>query len=67
MTRREVAELPWLCPDHPAAQIRHEWDQSHYVMNGYPAGEGVKSDHQYFCAECGRKLAAEETTNEPTT
>lgn len=49
--------LPWTCPQHPAAQIRHSWDQKHYVMNGYPAGSGFSSNHKYECAECGLELA----------
>jgi hypothetical protein len=51
-------ELPWTCLEHPQAQIRHLWDQSHYVLNGYPAGTGVQSNHRYECVECGRELAA---------
>ena len=32
----ETKQLPWVCPDHPDAQIRHEWDrtQSSHVLNG---------------------------------
>lgn len=51
--------LPWTCPDHPQAEIRHLWDQTHYVLNGYPAGQGIKSNHRYECAVCNRELAAE--------
>jgi hypothetical protein len=52
--------LPWQCPDHPNARIKHSWDEKHYVFNGYPAGEGIKSKHKYECNECGMELAEEE-------
>lgn len=55
--------LPWVCPDHPSAQIRHSWDQSHYIMNGYPAGLGIKSNDKYECAVCGRELAPPDSPN----
>jgi len=51
------ATLPWVCPDHPDAQVRCSWDETHYVMNGYPAGTGIKSNFKYECAVCGRELA----------
>ena len=51
---------PYFCPDHPNAQIRHEWDQNHYVLNGYPAGLGWQTGHQYFCSVCGLELCSEE-------
>ena len=60
---REVT-LPWACPDHPQAQIRRSWDQTQYVMNGYPAGVPLKSNYKYECAECGRELAPD-TKEEP--
>lgn len=50
-------EKPWVCPDHPDAKIRHLWDQTHTVLNGYPAGRGFSSNHKYECAECGLELA----------
>jgi hypothetical protein len=53
-------ELPSKCDKHPNAQIRHEWDQTHYVLNGYPAGTGVRSNHRYFCNECGLELCSDE-------
>lgn len=49
--------LPYTCSDHPKAQIRHEWDRSHYVMNGHPAGTGIEGNHHYYCNECGLELA----------
>lgn len=58
-TTDEVKALPWICPDHPEAQIRYSWDRTYYVFSdGYPRGGGVKTNHKYECAECGRKLAA---------
>jgi len=52
-------ELPWTCPKHPMAQVRHTWDEKQYVMNGYPAGQPLKLNHKYECADCGLELAAE--------
>jgi len=54
-----VKNLPYICPEHPEAMIKHEWTESQYVMNGYPAGIPLKSKHNYYCNECGRELAAE--------
>lgn len=54
---------PWLCPDHPDAQIRRSWDQTQYVMNGYPAGVPLRRNFRYECAECGRELASEAVSN----
>ena len=51
---------PYICPNHPKAQIRHEWDQTHYILNGYPAGQGIRGNHQYFCSICGLELCSEE-------
>lgn len=49
--------LPWRCPQHPDAQIRHSWTRHQYVYgDGYPRG-GHDSDHKYECAECGLELA----------
>jgi len=50
-------KLPYLCPQHPDAKIRHEWDESHYVLNGLPAGRGVKSNQCWTCSVCGRVLS----------
>jgi len=55
-----MSNLPSICADHPKAQVRHEWDQKHYVLNGYPAGTGIKGNHQYFCSVCGRELCSPE-------
>ena len=39
-----MSKLPWRCSEHPNAQIRHSWDEKHYVLNSYPAGAGIKSN-----------------------
>ena len=57
-----TAQLPWTCPKHPQAQIRHSWNETQYVMNGYPAGQPIRGGHRYECAECGIELADEHTT-----
>jgi len=62
VVEHQSEKLPWICPQHPKAQIRHLWDQSHYVMNGYPAGLGIQSNHRHECAECGLELAPETET-----
>ena len=54
-----MKELPWVCNDHPEAQVRKSWDRTYYVMNGYPSGSGIDSNFKYECAVCGRELAAE--------
>ncbi len=50
--------LPWVCPKHPNAQIRHSWDEKHHVLNGEPEGRGMRFNHRYECAECMTQLAA---------
>jgi hypothetical protein len=52
--------LPSICKKHPDAKIRHEWDQTHYVMNGYPSGLGTKSNSHYFCSECNLEVCSDE-------
>lgn len=50
--------LPYVCPDHPAAQILHEWNRTQYIQaHGYPMGIPLDSGHQYFCSKCKRELA----------
>ena len=53
--------LPSHCEKHPTAMIRHSWNESHYILNGLPSGEGIKSEHAYECADCGRPLAERKT------
>lgn len=55
----EIESLPWKCPKHPNAQIRHSWDEKRYVMNQYPVGQRIKCNHKYECAECGLELKPE--------
>lgn len=55
-------KLPYVCPDHPDAQIRHEWlrTEGSITMNGERRViERHDHDHIYKCAVCGRELAAE--------
>ena len=57
--------LPYICPDHPRAMIRHEWlrtrDEANWGPNR-PRHLISQHDHghRYYCHECGRALAAEE-------
>ena len=44
------------CPKHPDGLIDHHYDLTQCVLNGYPSGEGVKSNHKYFCHDCGVEL-----------
>lgn len=53
-----MSDLPSICKDHPNAEIRHEWDESYYILNGFRAGPADKTDHKYFCNECGRELCS---------
>jgi hypothetical protein len=55
---KPTTELPYICKAHPAAGVRHTWNVQQYVIGGYPSGEGIQSDHRYFCDECGKELAA---------
>ena len=53
-----AAVLPYICPEHPRAQVRHTWDRTQFVYgDGYPRGSGIDSNHQYECAICRRALA----------
>ncbi|MEK9722362.1 MAG: hypothetical protein VW405_02605 [Rhodospirillaceae bacterium] len=51
--------LPWACPNHPYAQIRHTWLADHYVLNQVEVSPGAfqTREHRYECAVCGRELA----------
>ena len=55
-----MKELPYLCPDHPEAQILHEWDRE--ITTFKLTGAQLKRDrrHQYFCNVCKRELCSEE-------
>ena len=53
-----MARLPWMCPDHPGAQIRRERTFEQYHMNmGMTSTEPLCIGRRYFCAECGTELA----------
>jgi hypothetical protein len=52
--------LPWVCPHHQTADIRHEWNRTVYLYGGgWPMGNPVDSGHQYFCSVCGQELTSE--------
>ena len=53
----DTASLPYLCPAHPEAQIRHEWDRTRMVIHLTGVTRQYDHGHQYFCATCGRELA----------
>lgn len=55
-----MSALPWVCQDHPRAQVRRSWDRTQYSMNGYPAGIPMDSNERFECAVCGRQLASEQ-------
>ena len=55
-------DLPWICEDHPDAQIRHTWDRTRSEANWGPYRprvtiSEVDTNHRYECAVCGRELA----------
>lgn len=60
-----MSTLPYLCPEHPEAQVRHEWDRTRAEVNWGPSRprntiSETDSNHRYFCNECDRELALEE-------
>ncbi len=55
--KKKKVELPYFCEEHPDAKIKHVWDETHWVLNGYPGGTGIKKNHKYYCAECGKELS----------
>lgn len=57
-------DLPYVCPEHPAAQVRHEWNRTRATvrLTGASWEYDEPNGHRYYCAECGRELAAEEVT-----
>lgn len=56
-----AAEKPWACPEHPEAQIRHEWDRTRTDVRLTGASWETDANHRYFCAACGIELATSET------
>jgi len=61
-TKKKDKDLPYVCPDHPKAAIRHEWSRTRASIPWppYTTLSITDHDHRYFCAECGRELAPEE-------
>lgn len=58
--------LPWTCPDHPHAKIRHDWLRTTYVYrDGYPRG-GRDHEHKYFCNDCGLELSPPNVGRQPS-
>lgn len=55
-------ELPWICPDHPTAQVRHEWNRTRCTahLTGASWEYNEPGSDQYFCEQCNRELAANE-------
>lgn len=53
-----MPDLPWRCPEHPDAQVRHEWNRTRETVRLTGAHWEYDHGHQYFCAACGRELAA---------
>ena len=54
-----AASLPYLCPDHPYSQIRHEWDRTQTTirLTGKIWEHNEPGSDQYFCNECGVELS----------
>jgi len=59
------SDLPYICPDHPEAQVRHEWNRTRTTarLTGASWEYDEPSSHQYFCATCDRELSAERDTS----
>ena len=58
-----MGDLPYICPQHPEALVRHEYDriESSHVLNGVERFVISQRDtnHRYSCNECGCQLAEE--------
>lgn len=50
-------KLPYVCPHHKNAQVRHVWDSDIYD-NGNRLNKPKEHNHVYECAVCRRRLAA---------
>jgi hypothetical protein len=50
-------ELPWICPNHPHAEIRREWLHTQWAIGGWPRGTGINHDYRYYCNDCDLELA----------
>ena len=52
-----MKKLPYICPEHPKAPVRHWWDED-YFCHGRKVGKPIQRNHRYECAVCGRQLSA---------
>ena len=53
----EQKALPYVCPQHPEALVRHEWNRTRSTVRLTGASWESDSDHRYYCHECGVELA----------
>jgi len=52
-------KMPYLCPEHPKSEIRHEWDQEVSIVRLTGASfKSGRKNHKYLCNACGRELRA---------
>ena len=58
-----MGNLPWICKEHPEAQIRHEWDRTRtrFHLTGAEIAHDEPDSHRYYCNECGKELAPPES------
>lgn len=61
-----MADLPWLCPEHPDAQIRQEWTVTRHTarLTGASWETREAGSERCYCATCGRELAVPEPKEE---
>jgi hypothetical protein len=52
--------LPYVCTEHPDGEIRYSYTTEQYILNGYPAGDELKTDEKWECVICGRELSEEQ-------
>ena len=54
--------LPYICPEHPDAKIRHEWNRTRATarLTGASWEYDESGSDQYFCHGCSRELAADD-------
>ena len=57
-------KLPWLCSEHPRAEIRCSWDRTVYQIRGGEQGRPFDSNYHYYCSICGKELAASKKESE---
>ena len=44
--------LIMICLKHPESEIRHSWDETYHMVNGYPDGAAIKTRDCYECIQC---------------